>query len=155
MLCRARHRVHAASHAQHITHCKLFEVLAGLCGRFFRKNINQPFIQAQNALGISDAHCCGRICLCMGLQAMAQTGRKRLPPALGADFSMAHDHEAMHFRIAALQGVNVIHNRLAADSDGFRRHTLKFFLIARLRKTAPVLSLCVHPKTPNRVCRDS
>ena len=121
------HFIHAAAHAKHVPHRQLLQVFAGILRGFLRENVNQPLVQLQNALGISNTHSGGGVGFGVGLEAVAQVGAIRRPPALGADLAVAHNHQAVHFGGAVLQVLNVAENVLAVQSHRFRRDPFKFF----------------------------
>ena len=127
ILAGGRHGVHPAAHAQHVPHGEELQIVAGLLGAFVGEDIDDPLIQAQDALGVGDAHRRGGIGLGVALEPVADIGAEGGPPALGAKDPVTHDHEAVHLRIAGLQIVQIGHNVFAADAQRLRRSGLKGF----------------------------
>ena len=117
---RVRHDIHTASHAKHIADRQEFQIFARIFRRLIGEDIDQTFVQLDEALRVRNTDCGRRVCFCVALQSVTEVRSIRRPPSFGDHFVVTHDHQAMHLCLTFLQILDVFKNQITADTYFFR-----------------------------------
>ena len=138
-----RHGGDTSAHAQDVPHGYIAD---GGDILILGEDVHQLVVQREQAFPDGNANSSAHVSFCQRVAGVAFAGGIGLPPAFGAHFAVAHDHQAMHLGMGAFQCVQEAEDGFGRDAHRFGCDPLKgdsVHVSSLLPKSKQIVFLCL------------